>query len=138
MGGNDPPQENPSPKGRGSTGAQPGGGGGADQGSSDNEEMRGSNHKDSSKEEDPKESAEEDPVSGQTGKEYTPKSKNGKEMTKMHVSFCRLSKSSPNIIVVYFGVSTMDKLLTSMRNTGRICSSSGRSATLAPMVWSEH
>ena len=89
-------------------------------------------------EEDPKESRQEDPVSGQTGKEYVPKTEKGKEMARILVSFCCLSKSSANTIVVYFGVSTMDKLLTSIRNTGRICSSSGRSATLAPMVWSEH
>ena len=60
-------------------------------------------------EEDPKESGEEDPVSGQTGKEYTPRTEKGKEMARMFVSFCRLSKSSANTIVVYFGVSMMDK-----------------------------
>ena len=72
--------------------------------------MGDGNHKDDNKEEDPKESGEEDPVNGQTGKEYTPKTKKGKEMARMFISFCRLSKSSANTIVVYFGVSTMDKL----------------------------
>ena len=46
----------------------------------------------------------------QTRKEYTPKTKKAKEMARMLISFCRLSKSSANTIVVYFGVSTMDKL----------------------------
>ena len=61
-------------------------------------------------EEDPIESGEDDPVSSHTGKEYVPKTKKGKEIARMLVSFCRLSKSIANTIVVYFGVSTMDKL----------------------------
>ena len=40
----------------------------------------------------------------------TPKTERGKEMATMLVSFCHLSKSSANTIVVNFGVSTMDKL----------------------------
>ena len=61
-------------------------------------------------EEDPEESGEEDPVNGQIGKEYAPKTAKGKEMARMLKSFCHLSKSSANTIVVYFGVSPMDKL----------------------------
>ena len=137
MGENDPPLENPPPGGRSGTGAPPGRRGEAGQESSDNKEMRDNYHKDNDDEEDPKEYGEEDPVNDQTAKECTPRMKKGKEMARMFVSFCHLSKSSDNTIVVYFGVSTMENWLTSVRNTGRICSSSGRSATLAPMDWSE-
>ena len=49
-------------------------------------------------------------MSGQIGKAYVPKTEKGKEMARMLVSFCCLSKSSANTIVVYFGVSTMDTL----------------------------
>ena len=49
-------------------------------------------------------------MNGQTKKEYTPKTKKGKAMARMLVSFCCLSKSSAKTIVVYFGMSTMDKL----------------------------
>ena len=62
-------------------------------------------------EEDPKESMEKDLVNGQTGKEYTPKTEKGKEVARMLIHFCHLSKSSANTIVVYFGVSMMDKLV---------------------------
>ena len=49
-------------------------------------------------------------MNGQTGKEYTLKTEQGKEMARMLVSFCCLSNSSDNTIVVYFDVSTIDKL----------------------------
>ena len=109
MGDNDPPMDNQPPKGGGDTGAPPGGNGDDGRGSSDDQEM-GEGDREDVNEEDPKESGEEDPVSGQTGKEYVSKTKEGKEMARMLVSFCHLSKSSANTIVVYFGVSTMDKL----------------------------
>ena len=79
MGGNDTPLDNPSPKGRGSTWVPPGGEGKAGQGSSDIKEMRNIDHKDDNKQEEPKESSDEDPVNGQTGKEYTPRTKKGQE-----------------------------------------------------------
>ena len=110
MGENDPPLENPPLEDRDGAGAPPGGGGKGGQGGSDDEEMASNDHEDNKDEEDSKESKEEDPVSGQTGKEYVPKTEKGKEMARMLVSFCRLSKSSANTIVVYFGVSMMDKL----------------------------
>ena len=46
----------------------------------------------------------------QTGKEYTSKTEKSKEMARMLMRFNCLSKSSANTIVVYFGVSAMDKL----------------------------
>ena len=49
------------------------------------------------------------PCERSEGEEICPKKK-GKEMARMCVNFCHLSKSSANTIVVYFGVSTMDKL----------------------------
>ncbi len=110
MDANDPPLENPLSKGGGGAEAPPGGGGKGGQGGSDDEEMASNDHEDNKDEEDSKESKEEDPVSGQTGKEYVPKTKKGKEIARMFMNFCRLSKSSANTIVVYFGVSTMDKL----------------------------
>ena len=50
-------------------------------------------------------------MNGQTGKEYAPKAEKCKEMARMLVSFCCLSKSTANTVVVYFGVSMMDKLV---------------------------
>ena len=44
------------------------------------------------------------------GRNISPKTKNGKEMARMLISFCHLSKSGANTIVTYFGVSKMDKL----------------------------
>ncbi len=49
-------------------------------------------------------------VNGQTRMEYTTKTGKGREKVRMLVSFCCLSKSSANTIVVYCGVSMMDKL----------------------------
>ena len=72
--------------------------------------MEDNDAKDNSKDEDPKESGEEDPMDSQTRKDYTPKTVKGKEMEWMLVSFCHHPKSSVNTIVVYFGVSMMDKL----------------------------
>lgn len=45
-------------------------------------------------------------------------------------SFCSLPKSSANAIVVNFGMSMMDKLGNSVKNTGKISLFIGRSATL--------
>ena len=80
------PRESPPPKGRGGTGAPPSGGGKAGRGSSNNKEMGESNHEDNNDKENLKESEEEDPVSSHTGKAYTLKTKEGKEMARMLVS----------------------------------------------------
>lgn len=61
---------------------------------------------------DPKESRDEDPMESQTGKKYTLKTTKGKKMAKMFASFCCLSKSNANTIVVHFGVSMLDNWLT--------------------------
>ena len=73
MGGDNPPLENPPPEGGGGTGVPPGGGGDDGCGSSDNDEMVVEDLNEDDEEEDPEESGEEDPMSGQTGKEYIPK-----------------------------------------------------------------
>ena len=74
--------------------------------------MRNNECEDHDDEEDPEESGEEGPMNGPTRKEYTPRTKKGIEIARMLVSFCFLSisKSSANTIVVYIGVSMMDKL----------------------------
>ena len=104
-----PPQQNPPHEGKGGAGAPPGGGSMAGQGSSNDKEMEDGDAEDNNNDEDPEESVEEDPLNSQTGKDYTPKTLKDKEMARMLVSFCRLPKSSANTIVVYSGVSRMDK-----------------------------
>ena len=88
----------------------PGGEGERGQGARDDKEMGNNDGEDKDDEEESKESGEEDPVNGQTGKEYNRKTKKGKEMAKTPISFCHLSKSSANTTVVYFGMSMMEKL----------------------------
>ena len=47
--------------------------------------------------EDPKESGEEDPVNGQNRKQYTPKTKKGKDMARMLINFCCLPNPVPTL-----------------------------------------
>ena len=101
-----PSQQNTPPENREGTGTPPGGGSTASQGSSDDKEMKDEDTEGNNNEGNPKESREEDPMDGQTGKDNTPKTVKGKETARLLVSFCHLPKSSTNTIVVYFGVST--------------------------------
>ena len=80
----------------GAPGGAASGGGGSDD--DDEEEMP------------PAESEDEDPLEGQNGRDYVPRTAKGQQMAQMLIDFCGLSKSNANTIVVYFGVSTMDKL----------------------------
>lgn len=94
----------------GGIGTPPTGSGTSSGGSNDDQEMK---HDDEQKDDDSNKNSEEsgdkDPMDGQNGKDFTQKTSKGKEMTRMLVSFCHLSKSSTNITVAYFGMSTMDK-----------------------------
>lgn len=79
-------------------------------GKRDNDEMK-DNDEDEDVEIDPAESDDKDPVTGQAGKDSIPHTHTmkGKEMAKILISFCFLSKSKANTILVYFSMSKMDK-----------------------------
>lgn len=106
----DAPQENPPPGGGGGT-SPPSRGCGDNDDSSDDKVMKDrGKDEDNNNDNNPEEFRDKCPMDSQTGKDYTPKTTKGKEMANMLVSFCHLSKSSTNSIMVYVGVSTMDKL----------------------------
>lgn len=93
-------QQNPPPTDKDCTGAPPKSFGGGN-GKSNHDKM-----KNEDVEMDSMELGDvEDTMEGQEGKKCTPKTTKGMEM-----DFCCLSKSNNNTIVVYFGMSTMDKL----------------------------
>lgn len=95
----------------GGAGTPPDGNGGGSGSSSDDEKIMYSNdEKNDDSNKDSKESGDKDPIDAQDGRDNTPKTTRRKEITKMLLSFCHLTKSSANAIVVYFGVSKMDKL----------------------------
>lgn len=98
----DVPQEIPPQGGGGGTGA--GAPGGAASGG------RG-NDSDEDEETNSAESEDEDPLEGQDGRDYVPRATKGKQMAQMLINFCGLSKLNANAIVVYFSVSTMEKLV---------------------------
>lgn len=90
--------------GGGNAGA--GGGGGGDGDPNDSESESDSDNMEEDNEEDP----EEDPSSGQWAKEYRPKTDSGKAMENMFIHFCQLSCTNARTIVVYFGISSSNKL----------------------------
>ena len=104
------------PPGNGSANNAPGGGGNAGggatgRGSGDGDPDNSDSESESDEmDEDEDEEPKEDPSTGQQGKEYHPKTNNGKAMAKMFVSFCQLSRANARAIVVFFGVSSSNKL----------------------------
>ncbi len=52
----------------------------------------------------------EDPENAGTGKYYVPQTPKGKEMAKMFRRFCDLPAKDAGAIVVYFGVSNVERL----------------------------
>ena len=87
-----------------------GAGGGAGGGGGGGEDPDASESESESDEMDEDEEPEEDPSTGQHGKEYRPKTDTGKAMAKMFVRFCQLSRANARAIVVFFGVSSSNKL----------------------------
>ena len=60
--------------------------------------------------EDKEEEPEENPSSGQQGKEYRPKTDSDKAMAMMFVHSCKLSCANTRAIIIYFGISSSNKL----------------------------
>ena len=59
---------------------------------------------------DDEEDPTEDPTTGQQGKDYLPRTENGKAIAEMFVRFCQLLQANARVIAVYFGVSSLTKL----------------------------
>lgn len=75
----DAPQENPTPSGGGGPGTAPdSGGSSSDSSSGDNKMKSSSDQNDNDSNNDSKETGDEDPMGGQTEKDYNPKSAKGK------------------------------------------------------------
>lgn len=107
----DKPHKNPMPGGGGCTGTLSdgsGSGGGDYLGDKDLKDEQERNDEDKGK--DSKESGVEHSMDGQNGKDYTQNTDKGNELAKILISFCPLSKSSANAVLVYFGMSTMKQL----------------------------
>lgn len=102
------PQGNPLQSSGGGGGAPSDGGGAGAPGSAAG--GGGGDNNDNDEEMPPAKSKDEDPFEGHDGRDYIPHSAKGKQMAKMLINFCGLSKSNVNAIVLYFGVSAMHKL----------------------------